>query len=105
MVDIHLHREVAVARLTEVLEPILSSEEWRRYSREIETMPFIDAFELFRRFFDVYEGGAGEAWLGIMENMVVEEMRLRGEVFAADPATIEAIVMRIERHPNVSLER
>jgi hypothetical protein len=40
-----------------------------------------------------------------MENMVIDEMRLNGLRFAANAATIDAIVVRMGSHPNVRLER
>jgi len=105
MIEYHLTLANAVPRVAEVISAILSSQEWALHSREISASTFMDAREPFRRFFDAYEGSDCEEWLGIMENMVIEEMRLRGTAFTADPLTVDAIVARMERHPNVRLER
>ena len=105
MIEYHLTLANAASRVAEVIGAILSSQEWARYSRELTSLTFMDAREPFRRFFDAYEGGDEVEWLGIMENMVIEEMRLQGPGFTADPLTIDAIVARMERHPNVRLQR
>jgi hypothetical protein len=102
MIELRVTYAKAAARVAQVIKAILASHEWEQYSHTLSGLDFMNAREPFRQFFDVYEG---EEWLGIMENVVVEEMRLRGPSFAADPATIDAIVARMERHPNVRLER
>ncbi len=105
MLEYHLTHENAASRIAEVIGAILSSQEWKRYRRELSSLTFMEAREPFRQFFDAYEDGDGVEWIGIMENMVIEEMRLRGTDFTADPVTVDAIVARMESHPNVRLER
>jgi hypothetical protein len=105
MIEYHLTYEDAATRVVEVIGSIISSQEWTEHSHELSRLTFSEAREPFRRFFDAYEGGDGIEWLGIMENGVIEEMLLRGVAFTADPVTIEAVVARMERHPNVRLER
>lgn len=100
----HLTYAGAAARVAEVIHAILSSDEWERYSGALPDLTFMEAREPFRHIFDAYEGGEGTEWLGVMENMVIEEMRLNGSRFAANPATIDTIVARMGSHPNVRLE-
>ena len=105
MTEYHLAFADAATRVSEVIDAILSSKEWGQYRQKLSGLNFVNAREPFRRFFDAYEEADGMEWLGIMENMVIEEMRLQGAGFNADPLTIESILARIERHPNVCLER
>ncbi|RYG88227.1 MAG: hypothetical protein EON59_05080 [Alphaproteobacteria bacterium] len=105
MLEIHIPYASAAERVGDVVRSVLASEQWGRYSRELPTLSFDEAREPFKQFFDIYEAHAGEEWLGVMENMVIEQMREQGPSFLADPATIDAILIRIERHPNVRLDR
>lgn len=98
------YTEVAT-RVAEIVDAILSSDAWDRFSQKLPDLTFIEAREPVRHIFAAYEGGEGEDWLGVMENVVIDEMRLSGRRFAANPAIIDAIVARIGSHPNVCLER
>jgi len=104
MIRYHLTYAAAAARAAEVIEAILSSDAWQRYSRVLPDFTFMEAREPFRHIFDADENGEGDGWLGVMETMIVDEMRLNGPRFAANPATIDAIVARMGSHPNVQLE-
>lgn len=104
MITYQLTYVEAATRVAEVIEAILSSDAWNRYSRKLPDLSFMEAREPFRHIFDAYEGGEGEEWLGVMENMVIDEMRLNARCFATNPATIDAIVVRMGSHPNVRLE-
>lgn len=103
MIKFRLTYTDAATRVAEVIEAVLSSDAWERYSRKLPDLTFMEAREPFRHIFGAYEGGEGEEWLGVMENMVIDEMRLNGPCFAANPATIDAIVVRMASHPNVRL--
>lgn len=95
MIKYHLTYTEAATRVADVIEAILSSDAWKRYSRKLPDLTFMEAREPFRQIFDAYAGGEGEEWLGVMEHMVIEEMRLTGLRFAANPATIDAIPVRM----------
>jgi hypothetical protein len=95
----------ATTRLADVISTIMASPEWSLNSRNLSTLGFDEMRDLFQGFFDAYEGGPGEDWLGIMEWATIEEMRLRGPAFNADPAIVSAIASRMENNPNVRLER
>lgn len=92
----------ASARVKDVLQAILSSNEWARNARSFPTSDYMDGREPFRRFFDIYEGRDGEDWLGILEWAVLEELRAGGASLIADEGTVTRIIDRLERHPDVS---
>lgn len=104
MIGYRLTRTAVATRIVEVVEAILASPEWTRLSYTLSDLTLIEALTPFRRFFDFYEGREGAEWLGIMETMVVEEMRLRGPTFSVGPVTTDAIIARMARHPNVRFE-
>ena len=93
------------ARVGEVLQAILSSEEWARDASALPSSDYMDGRKTFLRLFDVYEGRDGEEWLGIMEWAVLEEMRTSGAALVANESTVNRIVDRFERHPDIDLER
>ena len=95
----------ASARVGEVLQAILSSEEWARDAPSLPSSDYMDGREPFVRFFDVYEGRDGEDWLGIMEWAVIEEMRTSGAALIVNESTVDRIVDRLERHRDIDLER
>ena len=95
----------ASVRVGEVLKAILSSEEWARDASSLPSSDYMDGRKPFLRFFDVYEGRDGEDWLGIMEWAVLEEMRTSGQLLVANESTVSRIVDRLERHPDIDLER
>jgi len=105
MIELRLTYTEAAKRVADVIDTILLSDEWEQHSRILSGSTFMEARETVRHVFDAYEGREGEEWLGVMETMIIDEMRLCGPPFAANPATIDAIVARIARHPNVRLER
>ena len=92
----------ASARVKDVLQAILSSDEWARDAGSFPTSDYMDGREPFRRFFDIYEGRDGEDWLGIMEWAVLEELRASGASIIADERAVSRIIDRLERHPDVS---
>lgn len=95
----------ANTRVSEVLEAIIASQEWRHYSQTLSSLDFTDAIEAFPRFLDICEGLQGEDWLGIMEWAVLEEMRSSGSNLSADPIAIDNIVARMAGHSNIELVR
>jgi hypothetical protein len=95
----------ATARVRDVLHAILSSEDWSLDASLLPASDYMEGREPFRRFFDVYEGSDGEDWLGIMEWAVLEEMRASGTNTVANEDTVIRIVDRLERHPDICLER
>lgn len=105
MIESRLTYTEAAARVADVIEAILLSDGWEQHSRNLSGSTFMEAREPVRHIFDVYEGHEGKEWLGVMETMIVDEMRLSGPHFAANPATINAVVARIARHPDVRLDR
>lgn len=105
MIELRLTYTEAATRVADVIEAILLSDGWEQHSRNLSGSTFMEAREPVRHIFDTYEGREGEEWLGVMETMIIEEMRLGGPHFAANPATIDAVVAKIARHPNVRLER
>lgn len=105
MTEFRLAYTEAATRVDEVIEAILTSDAWERYYRKLPDLTFMEAREPVLHIFEAYEGGKGDDWLGVLENMVVEEMRLSGPRFAANSSTVDAIVARIGNHPNVRLER
>lgn len=105
MIELRLTYKEAATRVADMIEAILLSDGWEQHSRNLSDSTFMEAREPVRHIFDTYEGREGNACLGVMETMIIEEMRLGGPHFAANPVTIDAIVARIARHPNVRLER
>lgn len=105
MIEFRLTYTDAATRVAGVIEAIISSDAWERLSPKLPDLTFMEAREPVRHIFDAYEGGEGENWLGVMENMVIEEMRLSGPRFAANSSTVDAVLARIASHPNVRLER
>lgn len=95
----------ASARVAEVLQAILSSEEWARNVPSLPSFDYMDGREPFLRFFNVYEGRDGEDWLGVMEWAVLEEMRTSGAALIANKSSVDRIVERLERHRDIDLER
>jgi hypothetical protein len=91
------------ATVADVIEDIVTSPEWEQNSETIGAMEFMDARELFRRFFDAYEGSECEEWLGIMEWAVIEELPALASHSTIKPAIVDAIVSRMKHRPNVSL--
>jgi hypothetical protein len=104
MIEFRLTYAETAARVADVIGAILLSEGWGQQSHRLSDATFVEAREPVRHIFDAYEGREGEEWLGVLETMVIEEMRLSGPSFAATPSTINAIVVRIGSHPNVRLE-
>src|SRR3989344_4833313 len=105
MITLRLTYPKTAATVTEVIEVIIASPEWEQNSQMLSALDYMDAREPFRRFFDAYEGSDCEKWLGIMEWAVIEELRALTGASIAKPAIVDAIVSRMEHHPNVSLDR
>lgn len=103
MLKFCLTRAAGVARVTELLQAIIASDEWDRYSATVAEMDWMDGREAFRQFFDAYDDAPGNEWLGITEWAVTEEMRSLGSAMTFDTATIDRIVTRISRHPNIEM--
>lgn len=95
----------AITRISDILEAITVSEEWRSYWHVRNLSERIDPREFFRVFFDAYEGGYGEEWLGIMEWAVLEEIKSVESNLISDPATNARIVSRMGGHPNIQFIR
>ena len=104
MIEFRLTYTDAATRVAEVIEAILSSDAWQRHFRKLPNLTFMEAREAVRHIFDAYEGGQGQHWLGVLETMVIEDMRTSGPRFAANPSTVDAIVAKIASHPNVQSE-
>jgi hypothetical protein len=105
MIELRIKYAEAATRVADVIEAIVQSDGWEQHCRTLSASTFTKAREPVHHIFDAYEGCEGEQWLGVMETMVIDEMRLSGPRFAANSVTIDAIVTRIACHPNVRLER
>lgn len=93
----------AFSRITDVVEAIISWDEWERHAQSIASKDWMAGREPFRSFFDAYEGFEGEDWLGIMEWAVIEEVRLQGSDLTADRPCIDRILSRMATHPDITL--
>ncbi|WP_380787395.1 hypothetical protein [Sphingomonas sp. R86521] len=103
--ELRLSYAEAAARVADVIEAIVLTDAWEQHCRNLSASTFLEAREPGRQIFDAYEGREGEEWLGVLETMVIDEMRLNGPRFAANSAAIDAVVARLVGHPNVRLTR
>ena len=93
----------AIARITDVLKAITGSDEWACHSQTFPSADYMDGQEPFLKFFDLYEGGDGAEWLGIMEAAVFREMRSSGNDLIVNRETIERIAARMASNPNIEM--
>jgi hypothetical protein len=95
----------AANRIADVLRAIMASEEWRCYSSALPRSDWADGREPFRRFFDAYEETEGTDWLGVMEWAVLEQMKATGSDLTVSRETVDEVIARMGRHPDIRLTR